>query len=170
MTAPKPDASKTARIEAFVTRWQEREGGQERANYALFLSELCGALGLPPPDPASATTEDNDYVFERAVKDQGFDGSVSSRRIDLYKKGCFVLEAKQSRLKGGKKEIAGQDDLFGAQPPSGEERAPRGRRSAKASWDVYMLNARRQAEAYARAAGGTRLAAFHPGLRRGPCD
>jgi hypothetical protein len=151
MTPPPLDSGDASRVEAFITRWQGREGGQERANYALFLSELCGALGLPPPDPASATTEDNDYVFERAVKDQGFDGSVSSRRIDLYKKGCFVLEAKQSRLKGGKKEIAGQDDLFGAQPQSGDGATPRGRRSARASWDVYMLNARRQAEAYARA-------------------
>jgi hypothetical protein len=100
------------RAEVFIARWQGREGGQERANYALFLSELCGVLGIAPPEPASAKTEENDYVFERVVKDPGFDGSVSSRRIDLYKRGCFVLEAKQSRQKGGKKEIAGQAELF----------------------------------------------------------
>jgi hypothetical protein len=75
-------------------------------------------------------------VFERFVKDAGLDGSVSSRRIDHYKKGCFVLEAKQSRLKGGRKEIAGQNSLFGSLP-SYEERNARGRRSANASWDVY---------------------------------
>ncbi|MEA2754538.1 MAG: hypothetical protein QOJ54_827, partial [Aliidongia sp.] len=34
----------TDRIEAFIARWQGREGGQERANYAMFLSELCTAL------------------------------------------------------------------------------------------------------------------------------
>src|SRR5215469_10638515 len=28
-------------LEGFIARWQGREGGQERANYALFLSELC---------------------------------------------------------------------------------------------------------------------------------
>jgi hypothetical protein len=57
-----------------------------------------------------------------------------------------VLEAKQSRQKGGNKAIAGQDDLFTA-----EEARPRGRRGAERAWDVLMLNARRQAEDYARA-------------------
>ena len=36
-------------IEAFISRWQGQEGGQERANYALFLTELCDVLGLPHP-------------------------------------------------------------------------------------------------------------------------
>jgi hypothetical protein len=145
------DINDTKRVEAFIARWQGREGGQERANYALFLSELCGALGIPSPEPASAKTEENDYVFERLVKDAAFDGSASSRRIDLYKKGCFVLEAKQSRQKGGKKEIAGQAELFPKDSHAHENQAPRGRRSSSRSWDVLMLNARRQAEGYARA-------------------
>jgi hypothetical protein len=50
------------RVEAFIKRWQGQEGGQERANYALFLTELCGLLGLGQPDPASAAHESNDYV------------------------------------------------------------------------------------------------------------
>ncbi len=132
------------RVDAFVKRWQGREGGQERANYALFLGELCAALDLPPPDPASATTEANDYVFERAVQEASREGSTSSRRIDLYKRDSFVLEAKQSRQKGGDKEIHGQNDLFAT------EAAPRGRRGAERAWDVLMLNARRQAEDYVR--------------------
>jgi hypothetical protein len=33
------------RLEAFITNWQGREGGQERANCALFLTQLCLALG-----------------------------------------------------------------------------------------------------------------------------
>ncbi len=82
-------------IDAFVAGWQGREGGQERANYALFLIELCDALGVPRPEPASASTEQNDYVFERVVKTADLDGNASSGRIDLYKRGCFVLEAKQ---------------------------------------------------------------------------
>lgn len=99
------------RIDAFIQRWQGREGGQERANYALFLGELCPALGLPPPDPASATTEANDYVFEHAVREISRGGSAASRRIDLYKRDSFVLEAKQSRQKGGDKEVQGQKEL-----------------------------------------------------------
>jgi hypothetical protein len=36
----------------FIARWQRREGGQERANDALFLGERCDVLGIPHPDPA----------------------------------------------------------------------------------------------------------------------
>jgi hypothetical protein len=69
-------------IEAFIRRWQGREGGQERANYASFLNELIALLGLPPPDPADATHEHNDYVFERAVLKHGVQGG-SCGLIDL---------------------------------------------------------------------------------------
>jgi hypothetical protein len=41
-----PDKS-TEKVEAFVARWQGQEGGQERANYSLFLTELCDVLELP---------------------------------------------------------------------------------------------------------------------------
>src|ERR1700687_4607410 len=71
-------------IEVFIGRWQGREGGQERANYVSFLNELIALLGLPPPDPADATHEHNDYVFERAVKKHKDEGD-SQGRIDLYK-------------------------------------------------------------------------------------
>src|SRR5437764_3695009 len=94
------------KIEAFIARWQGQEGGQERANYALFLTELCDVIGVDHPEPADATHERNDYVFERSVMHHKGDGDTLGR-IDLYKKDCFVLEAKQSRIKGGKKEIGG---------------------------------------------------------------
>jgi hypothetical protein len=139
------DAKNSEALEAFIRRWQGREGGQERANYALFLNELIALLGLPSPDPADATHEHNDYVFERAVLKHRDEGG-SHGRIDLYKRNSFVLEAKQSRLKGVKK-IAGQDDLFTTEVPEGS----RGRRGADRAWDVLMLNAKRQAEEYARA-------------------
>lgn len=135
-------------IETFIARWQGREGGQERANYAMFLTELCAAMGLPQPEPAGADSDRNDYVFERSVREPAPDGSVSVRRIDLYKRGCFVLEAKQSRQQGGSKEIAGEF-LPGLQV-QGSEPDRRGARTASRTWDVLMLNARRQAEGYAR--------------------
>ena len=59
-------------------------------------------------------------MFERVVEERAADGSVSYRRIDLYKRGSFVLEAKQSRQKGGAKEIAGQAELLA--PTSGDRR------------------------------------------------
>ena len=134
----------TGSPDAFIARWQGREGGQERANYALFLSELCDVIGVRRPDPASASTEENDYVFERAVKRYAPDGTPGSGRIDLYKRDCFVLEAKQSRQSGGKKAVTAPA-LPGLEPPTQDAR------DAGRTWDVLMLNARRQAEGYARA-------------------
>lgn len=133
-------------IEAFITRWQGQEGGAERANYALFLAELCDVLEVPRPDPASAAHEHNDYVFERAVVRREGGERSANRRIDLYKKNCFILEAKQSRWKGGRKAIAGQEDMFQPSP-----QAHRGRRGVERNWDILMRNARRQAEEYALA-------------------
>lgn len=135
-------------VEAFIAKWQGVEGGQERANYALFLTELCDVLGEPHPDGASATHSGNDYVFERVVREETRDGRVSDKRIDLYKRDCFVLEAKQSRQVGDKK-------LSDAPPLPGIDGAAneplRGRRvSANRAWDVLMMNARAQAENYVR--------------------
>ncbi len=62
--------------DAFIARWQGREGGQERANYALLLSELCDAIGVAQPEPAFASTKQNDYVFERVVKETAASGAV----------------------------------------------------------------------------------------------
>lgn len=84
------------RVDAFVARWVGREGGQERANYVMFLRELCDALELPPPEPAGLH-HTNDYVFERVVVEAADGGKSTYRRIDLYKRDCFILEAKQSR-------------------------------------------------------------------------
>jgi hypothetical protein len=148
MTSPPDQSSENA--ETFIARWQGQEGGQERANYALFLTELCDALGLPHPEPAGATRERNDYVFERVVTHHRNDGDAIGR-IDLYRKGSFVLEAKQSRWKGGDKAIAGQSDLFTPEKDLEKGAPERGKPGARRAWDVLMINAKRQAEEYARA-------------------
>ena len=88
--------AETASVRAFITRW-ERSGASERANYQLFLSELCDVIGVPHPDPATPDTSENEYVFERSVTFHHGDGTSSIGRIDLYKRGCFVLEAKQGK-------------------------------------------------------------------------
>lgn len=143
--APTPPA---ADPDAFIARWAEGDGGQERANYALFLAELCDVLGVPRPDQASHNAAANAYVFERAVTFREPDGSTAHGRIDLYKRGSFVLEAKQSRNPGGAKAMPEHGDLLAAAPV---EATPRGRRTASRAWDVLMLSARRQAEDYAKA-------------------
>jgi hypothetical protein len=131
-------------LDAFIGRWSNREGGQERANYSLFLTELCDVLGVPHPDPASASHEFNDYVFERRVERRLADGTTETGRIDLYKRGHFILEAKQSRQRGSRKAVPhSQGDLFIA--PAQETL------HYSSTLDHLMIQARRQAERYATA-------------------
>lgn len=93
---PDPQVNPDA-LEAFIDRWQDA-GGTERANYQLFLNELCEVLGLTKPEPARDDQRDNAYVFERRVTEEFVDGGNTKRFIDLYKRSCFVCEAKQSGL------------------------------------------------------------------------
>jgi len=80
--------------ESFIARWQASEAS-ERANCQSFLIELCTLLDVPQPDPAKADDAENAYVFERNVKFSDADGSHTLGRIALYRRGSFVLEAKQ---------------------------------------------------------------------------
>ena len=86
----------TSPLEHFLNRWTKREGGAERANYGLFLIELCERLGVGRPEPAGHIKHLNKYNFDRQVGREG----EPTKFIDLYKSGCFILEAKQSRLPG----------------------------------------------------------------------
>ncbi|THD10145.1 class I SAM-dependent DNA methyltransferase [Metallibacterium scheffleri] len=107
-------------IDQFIDRWQ-RASGRERANYQLFLGELAQLLDVPRPEPALDDDRDNAYVYERRVVFRHGDGTESYGYIDLYRRGSFVLEAKDVR-------------------ETGERR-----------YDDRMLRARSQAEGYARA-------------------
>jgi hypothetical protein len=81
------------RMEAFVSRW-EKSGGNERANYQLFITEFCDALGIERPR-AKGTTEGDRYCFDKDIKVIHPSGEFTPNFIDLYKEGHFVLEAKQ---------------------------------------------------------------------------
>jgi hypothetical protein len=137
-----PDATE---VEAFIVRWRMSEGA-ERASFPSFISEFCELLRMERPQPPTSDVEAVAYRFEYPVRLTGPDGSGTTGRIDLYRKRCFVAEAKQSRLRGQSKEIlpAGDTD-------DGVVGAPRGRRGADRGLDVMMLNAKRQAEQYCRA-------------------
>jgi hypothetical protein len=63
----------------------------------MFLSELCEVLSFPRPGPASHEAASKDYVFERGVSRRESEGLASTWRIDLYKRGCFILETKRFR-------------------------------------------------------------------------
>ena len=141
-----PAAASTAdsdrQAAALVGRWSGA-GAAERANYALFLAELCEVLDVPPPEPAGDDTAHNAYVFERAVPLHQRDGKATVGRIDLYKRGCFVLEAKQYAT-----VAAEPDTLALALDPAPAKKAKIARGSE--AWDDAMLKARGQAERYAR--------------------
>ena len=76
--------------EQFITRWQNADGS-ERANYQIFIADLCELLELPKPDPARDDTRDNAYVFERRITLRPGDGGSPSGFIDCYPPGPFVL-------------------------------------------------------------------------------
>ncbi|RKT44995.1 putative transposase [Thiocapsa rosea] len=94
---PEDDGLSPDLIDTFIARWAGATG-TERANYQLFLTELCALLGLPQPDPARQDTHDNAYCFERRVVFQHGDGTESHGFIDLYRRTCYVLECKQTGL------------------------------------------------------------------------
>ena len=94
MTVNSPAEVSPAVVDSFVARWSA-SGAAERANCQPFLAEMCDLIGVPKPEPTKADYAQNAYVFERDVTFQNLDGTTSPGRIDHYKRGCYVLEAKQ---------------------------------------------------------------------------
>ena len=132
--------SSSAAIENFIAAWQA-SGGAERANCHTFIHELCDLLGVPRPEPTRPDDRDNGYVFERTVTLQHGDGSAVPNYIDLYKRGCFILEAKQG---SDKSEAA----LF---PELARKLKAGTARRGTSGWDRAMQAAKNQAERYAKA-------------------
>jgi len=145
-------------IADLIARWGGTEGGAERANYQMFLSELAQALGLTAPHPKGAGL--GDYEFEAPVRSEAALGRKGTGRIDLYKRDCFILEAKQSQLKPGETAPAEPAepppatlyDLFGHAIGTAAPARPVPR------YDRLMADARLQAERYALALPGDRKA------------
>ena len=125
-------------VAAFINRW-ETSAAAERANNQLFLSELCDVLAVPRPEPSVGGSGANHYVFERAVTLRHPNGEATIGRIDLYKRGCFVLEAKQ-----GSNAEPVASTIFDT-----PKRRGAGFRGTN-TWDEALLRARLQAERYAK--------------------
>ena len=107
-------------IDAFIKRWQGVTAS-ELATAQSFVMDFCELLGVAKPHP----TPEEDYMFERPVTFEHGDGSKSPGRIDCYRRGHFVLEAK--KLKAG---------------------------AHTKGFDDGLLRARSQGESYARALPG----------------
>ncbi|MDD2608944.1 MAG: class I SAM-dependent DNA methyltransferase [Giesbergeria sp.] len=86
---PSPSSASAAPA-LFIKRWQGVRAS-ELSTAQSFINELCELLGAPKPHPTPA----QDYMFERPVTFVHGDGSSSAGRIDCYKRGHFVLEAKK---------------------------------------------------------------------------
>ncbi|MDN7133035.1 hypothetical protein JNO04_11855 [Halomonas sp. MC140] len=88
-------------VTAFIERWQHTTG-TEKANYQLFLSELCALLELPTPDPASKDNGENAYTFERRVDIQNPDGSenrgITTVGVQLSGMGFIVTPGEATKL------------------------------------------------------------------------
>lgn len=131
-------------VAKFIARWSQAEAA-ERANYVLFLTELCDLLEVPRPDPAGPDTAQNAYVFERAVTFHHAGGKTSSGRIDLYRRGAFVCECKQYANQ------AAETDTLALAIDDASAAAKKGKiaRGSEA-WDRALIEAHGQAERYAR--------------------
>lgn len=120
--APAPPAEHAdQQAAAFIQRWQGNTAS-ELSTAQSFVTQLCTLLDVPAPHPTPAL----DYMFERPITFAHGDGSSSAGRIDCYKHGHFVLEAKKTRLNPNAKGFT-------------------------KGFDDALLRARAQGEGYARA-------------------
>ncbi|RIL05977.1 MAG: SAM-dependent methyltransferase [Proteobacteria bacterium] len=86
----------------FIDKWS-KSSAAERANKDHFLLDLCDAIDVPRPSVTTGDPAHDLYVFERdaMIVDAGEKKTVG--KIDLYKDGCFLLEAKQGSNPGSAK-------------------------------------------------------------------
>lgn len=113
-------------------------GGHERSNAQSFTLRLLDLLGVPRPTVAQNDHTLNDYVFERRVKGWA---DHHARWVDFYKRGCVLMELKQSRLPGRPGADAASVETT-IKPSAG-------------SWDAMMRKARLQAMSYVAALPAT---------------
>jgi hypothetical protein len=137
-------------VEDFIAHWRET-GGSELANTQSFINGLCALIGVPAPHGSRTDDAFNDYVFERRVFQDNGDGTTSFGRIDAYRKGCFILEAKQgseadkAAADGGIRDV----DFFGQTAAARMKRGTA--RRGTPGWAKAMVQAKGQAERYAKA-------------------
>ena len=128
----------------FIERWLG-SGGSEMATAQSFAIELTELLGVPRPNVSDKDGDFLDYRFERPVIET-HTGRTKNRRIDLYKKGHFILEAKQFVSP----DVKDKDTLELFLEMDAPKQSGHGRRGTS-KFDDTMLKARNQADYYARA-------------------
>ncbi len=130
-------------VQAFLAKWQGSSGA-ERRNAQSFLNDFCDLLGVDRPG------QELDYCFERGLPDTSLEGKVTTKAMDLYKKGHFILEAKQAteKQRGGANKRG--PTLHTPMLPGLSEPGAEGYH-APATYDALMERAFGQAVNYAKA-------------------
>ncbi|MEY3898735.1 MAG: hypothetical protein RLZZ214_4257 [Verrucomicrobiota bacterium] len=125
--------------QAFIDYWSKAEAN-ERANSQSFLIGLSRILGVPQPKHSHV----EGYSFEYPVK---VPGSQSTNFVDLYRRGCFILESKQF--------VAPQEEqtdleLTAIKAGVVDKKKKSGPLRGSGAWDDAMIRAKGQAERYVR--------------------
>lgn len=123
--------------EDLIREWWGKPGGQEKSNFASFIPDLCEVLGVERPKQ-SEKDKLGSYEYEASVPGGSFRSTKGTGAIDLYKRGHFIMEAKQSYLKPEQVPMDLGDGGRVTLAPSG------------ARYDTLMRDAWLQARNYAR--------------------
>lgn len=131
------------KLQKFIEETKLSEGA-ELANAQTIFRHLCEALSLPPPTLKKAGGK-NDYVFEEDVAD-----GKRTLRIDVYRRGRFIFEAKQGvNSKAGPKGRAAKV-LKQPKQRAGHSKNPKGAGVRESTdWVDSMRAGRHQAGNYA---------------------
>jgi MmeI, N-terminal domain len=78
----------------FLEKWSG-SAAAERSNAQSFVIDLCAVLNVDPPHAATSDADRDAYVFEKPVTVAHEGRQQSIGFIDLFKRGHFILEAKQ---------------------------------------------------------------------------
>src|ERR1035437_9243797 len=139
-------------IEDFISHWTGATASEQSISQQ-FLCDLCELLDVPQP----GNKRNGSYTFEFHVSELQPDATIKDRRIDLYKRVCFVLESKkfqEAKPDSSQVELTAQKIRELAAAKLGPR--PKGKKSSEprrdtTRWDDAMLKALLQAERYTRA-------------------
>ncbi len=123
-------------VKDLIEKWSGTAGGAETSNFQSFVTDLTEVLGIERPGVAEKGKL-GAYEYEASVPGGSFRSTKGTGSVDLYKRGHFIMEAKQSWIKQSDAPLfEGTDDK--PQAPSG------------ARYDLMMRDAWLQARNYAR--------------------
>lgn len=77
-----------SRLRALTEKWHGVPAS-ERANYQLYIGDLCEALDVSKPQPAGTG-----FQYEMSIQCVNQDGTTTAGHADLFRYGHFLLEAK----------------------------------------------------------------------------